>query len=435
MGYLSSLASVKKLITEVKEILNKKHLKVGGLFERCYSNTLETTVSFEKDGSVFVITGDIPAMWLRDSAWQMRPYLPLVKEDPLIANLLEKVIHRQISSILIDPYANAFNKTSNGRCFNQNDLNMKPELWERKFEIDSLCFPIELAYLYWKNEGNVSVFDSEFLEAAKSIVSVFHIEQDHENKSPYRFKRNNCIFTDTLSRGGKGALVKSDLGLIWSGFRPSDDACVYGYLIPSNMFAAVILKYLSEISSEIYNDKKFARETAAFSSMLTETIEREAVIKPGGNRFDKPFYAYEIDGFGQFLIMDDANFPSLLSAPYMGYCSADSEIYLNTREIILSEQNPYYYHGKYAHGVGSMHTKSGYIWHMAMGMEGLIAESPTEKRAIIENIAKTDGGTGFLHESFSPDDPAKFSREWFSLANAVFCTLVLDYCGYKIKRH
>ena len=162
--------------------------------------------------------------------------------------------------ILLDPYANAFNENGDGQCWDHDKTDMKPELWERKYEIDSLCYPVQLSYLLWKNTGCTEQFTGEWLEAAKAVIRVFRTEQDHENASPYTFERENCSFTDTLSRDGKGALVKSNVGLIWSGFRPSDDACVYGYLIPSNMLASVILGNIAEIAREIYHDEKLAEE-------------------------------------------------------------------------------------------------------------------------------------------------------------------------------
>lgn len=432
MQQLSELPSITELIRNVQQKLKIDGLEIGSIFENCFKSTLDTTIQLKPDGTTFVITGDIPAMWLRDSACQVRPYLFLVKEDKDIASMIEGVIRRQMSCILIDPYANAFNESANGNCWEHDKTDMKPELWERKYEIDSLCFPVQLAYLFWKNSGKVSHFDKNFLKAAKEIVKVFHTEQDHENCSQYTFERMDCIFSDTLSREGKGALVKSKAGLIWSGFRPSDDSCVYGYLIPSNMFAVVILEYLSEIAEEIYQDIEFAKETEKFAKQLRNAIETMAIV-PGGNQL-KPFYAYEVDGYGQYLIMDDANLPSLLSIPYIGYCDAQNEKYKNTQEIILSDLNPYYYTGKYAKGIGSMHTPARYIWHISMGMQGLVSDSQEEKKRIIQNMADTDGGTNCMHEGICVDDPTAYTRPWFSWANAVFVELVLDYCGYKLTR-
>ncbi len=425
---LSELPSVKRLISAVKKQLEEDGLEVGRTFENCFKSTLDTTIRREDDGTTFIITGDIPAMWLRDSSCQVRPYLLLSREDETIADMLEGLIWRQIRCILTDPYANAFNETANGQGWQDDRTDMKPEVWERKFEIDSLCYPVQLAWLFWKNSGRTSHFTEEFLATAKTILRVFRIEQDHKNRSDYRFERSNCIYTDTLSRGGKGALVKPNTGLIWSGFRPSDDACVYGYLIPSNMFAAVILEYLAEIAASVYQDELLASEAAAFAKELRAAIEREAVV-PMGDKLE-PFYAYEVDGYEQYLIMDDANIPSLLSIPYLGYCPADDPMYQNTKKVILSEVNPYYFKGRFLEGIGSIHTPGSKVWHLAMGMQGLATEDQNEKRRMILAMADTDAGTGYMHESIDADDPQIFSRPWFGWANAIFAELVLDYCGY-----
>lgn len=432
MTKFSELKSVKKLIADVERKCEIAGIQIGDTFRTCFTNTPETALTLREDGTVFVITGDIPAMWLRDSACQVRPYLVLAREEETVADMIEGVIRSQIQCIQIDPYANAFNETANGNCWEHDLTDMKPELWERKFEIDSLCYPIQLAYLYWKNSGKTTHFDSDFLNAAKTIVRVFRTEQDHEHKSPYSFQRMNCIYTDTLSRNGKGALVNEKAGLIWSGFRPSDDACVYGYLIPSNMFAAVILEYLSEISEVIYNDKNFAAETASFAKELREAIAKEAVV-PGGDKLE-PFYAYEVDGFGQYLVMDDANVPSLLSIPYIGYEDEESLLYQNTRNKMLSEVNPYYYKGRVIQGIGSIHTPHNYIWHIAVGMEGLTSKEASVKKEVIQRLLSSDGGKGCMHESVNADDDKRYTRSWFGWANAIFCELVLEYCGYGVKR-
>lgn len=403
--------------------------KLATMFENCISNTLNTTIKILDDGSVFVITGDIPAMWLRDSACQLRPFLFFAKEDPSIRELICGLIAKQMDCILIDPYANAFNESANGNCLEHDKTDMKPELWERKFEIDSLCFPIQLSYLLWKNTGCTSHFTSKWLEAAKTILSVFRTEQDHEHLSPYSFERENCVPTDTLSRNGKGALVKSNINLIWSGFRPSDDSCTYGYLIPSNMLASVILENIAEIAEKIYQNRELYTYAHNFSLCVRAAIESYAIV-PGQ---EKEFYAYEVDGFGEYNIMDDANLPSLLSLPYIGYCDKQDKRYLNTREIVLSDRNPYYYEGKYARGIGSPHTPTRYIWHIGLAMQALTSSSSEEKEQILKILSQTDAGTGFMHESFLVDDPSQYTRPWFSWANSVFCELILDCCGYQLN--
>ncbi len=421
--------TIDKFLEEVKEKAAEcPHLME--LFTNCYTNTLNTTVKPMGDGTTHVITGDIPAMWLRDSAAQLRPYLFLAKEDEEICELIAGLVRRQFQYICTDEYANAFNDSASGACWEKDDPDQNPWVWERKFEVDSLCYPIQLAYLLWKNTGCTSQFNDLFINGAEKILQVFATEQYHEEKSAYRFVRNNGYFRDTLSRDGMGALTKPGIGLIWSGFRPSDDACTYGYLIPSNMFAVVALGYLKEIAEEIYHDQELADRAAALQEEVHEAIERF------GKTFTEEFgtvYAYEADGYGMFNLMDDANVPSLLSMNYLGY-PADEETAVNTRKLLFSDANPYFFKGKAAQGIGSPHTPSGYVWHIAMAMEGLTTDDREEKRRILENMAATTAGKNMMHEGFCCEDDTKYTREWFSWANAMYSELFLDYLGYHIKK-
>ncbi len=421
-------ASIEQILVEVKKQF-KEEPKIYQIFENCYTNTLDTTVKSLEDGTSYVITGDIPAMWLRDSVAQLRPYLILAKEDKGIADILVGLVKRQFMYINIDPYANAFNEEANGNCWEKDETKMNDWLWERKYETDSLCYPIQFAYLIWKNTGREDHFDETFTEGVKKILRVFRTEQEHEEKSPYRFIRRNTYFTDTLSRDGKGALVKSGIGMTWSGFRPSDDACTYGYLVPSNMFAVVVLGYLEEIAENVLKNGNLSEEARELKNQIYEGIENYAVTKKEGYG---EVYAYEADGFGQFNLMDDANVPSLLSMSYIGYKGRNESVAENTRKLILSEANPYYYKGTKADGIGSPHTPVGYVWHISLAMQGLTAETKEEKRRIIDLLAATDGGKLLMHEGFHADDDTKYTREWFSWANAMFSELVLDYCGYRI---
>jgi meiotically up-regulated gene 157 (Mug157) protein len=306
---------------------------------------------------------------------------------------------------------------------------MKPELWERKYEIDSLCYPLQLSSLLWKNTGSTKHFDETWKRAAERVVEVLTTEQNHEEHSPYYFERKNCVFTDTLSREGKGALVKPNIGLTWSGFRPSDDACVYGYLIPSNMLASVVLDDIAEISREIYADVDFAKKAADLAADIRRGIEQYAIVPAEA----KEFYAYEVDGFGQYHIMDDANLPSLLSMPYIGYCDKSDERYRSTREMVLSDRNPYYYKGSVLTGVGSPHTPQNQVWPMSLCMQGITSDSEEEKTAILEMLMRSDADTNLMHESVLVDDASVYTRPWFSWANSVFCEFVMDLMGYSVK--
>ena len=346
-----------------------------------------------------------------------------------IKDLIAGLVKRQFLYICLDPYANAFNEGPTGACWEKDDPDQSPWVWERKFEIDSLCYPVQLAWLLWKNTGCTAQFDEIFRKGVWKILDVFQTEQNHEEKSSYMFIRKGNYYSDTLSREGKGALVRPDIGLIWSGFRPSDDACTYGYLIPSNMFAVVVLGYLEEIAEKILRDESLRKRAGKMKAQVQNAIEIYGRVKT--EEFGT-VYAYEVDGYGMVNLMDDANVPSLLSMSYLGY-PADRETMENTRRMILSEGNPYYYKGKAASGIGSPHTPSGYIWPIALAMEGLTSDSREEKKRILDTLVSTTGGTGMIHEGFSADDPEKYTREWFSWANAMYGELFLDYLGYRLK--
>lgn len=422
--------TIEKWIRQVKGRLPADS-KVGRMFENCYCNTLDTTVKVLEDGTTYVITGDIPAMWLRDSAAQLRPYLLPAAEDEGLADLLVGLVRRSFRFILIDAYANAFNECANGACWERDDTVMNDWVWERKYEIDSLCYPIQLAYLLWRNTGRVDQFDGDFVSGVGRIMEVFRTEQRHEEVSEYHFVRKDSFYTDTLSRGGKGALVNPGIGLTWSGFRPSDDACTYGYLIPSNMFATVVLGYVEEIAAEVLGDEVLRKQAGRLREEIYEGIESYGITEKEG--FGR-IYAYEVDGFGQFHLMDDANVPSLLAMEYLGYRGRDRQVAENTRRFILSEGNPFYFAGSRAEGIGSPHTPVGYIWHIALAVQGMTADSEDEKIRVLEMLLDTDGGKELMHEGFDVNKPELYTREWFSWANAMFCEFVMEYCGLQVRK-
>jgi uncharacterized protein len=420
--------SMQKLIHHVKEFFPRDE-KLHRMFEQCFVNTYITTLKKLEDGKTFVVTGDIPAMWLRDSAAQVRPYLLAAEEDEELADLLEGVIRQQFAFILHDPYANAFNETENGRGHQTDLTQMTPHIWERKYEIDSLCYPIQLAYLFWKSTGRTAYIKEAFQEVLETIIHVWRTEQDHENKSPYRFERADVRQSDTLIREGKGGRVVTT-GMTWSAFRPSDDACTYGYLVPANMFAVVVLGYAAEMCDEVLKESSLKEECIKLREEISQGIEQYA-------KLDHPIYGemyvYETDGEGRVNLMDDANVPSLLAAPYLGYQPFDDPTYINTRKFLLSRDNPYYYEGKYANGIGSPHTPDHYIWHIALAIQGMSAVSVAEKQEILAAFKNTDGGTYFMHEGFNADCPEEFTRDWFAWANTMFSEFVLSLTGKAVK--
>lgn len=400
------------------------HPSWGSVFERCYTDTLDRTISQLEDGTTFVLTGDIPAMWLRDSTAQVKPYLALAGKDETLRQMILGLVERQMAFILMDPYANAFNQAANGQGHQTDHTQMGPWIWERKYEVDSLCYPLQLAYLIWKATGETSHFNQPFFGAAEKIVQLWKLEQHHEN-SPYSFERDTDRLEDTLTHQGKGAPC-AYTGMTWSGFRPSDDACIYPYLIPSNMFAVVVLGYLGEIAEQFASEEfsDLAEGARRLAQEIDQGIRTFGLTK---NQAGETIFAYEVDGLGNQSIMDDPNVPSLLAAPYLGYCQKDDPIYLATRRTILSQENPYYYEGDYAAGLGSSHTFYRYIWPIALAIQGLTTDDKEEKARLLDTMVACDGGTGLMHESFHVDDPTLYSREWFSWANMMFCELVLDY--------
>ena len=418
----------KLFMDDIERLAQTKNPKWAEIFKHCFTNTLETTVKPQADGTTYVLTGDIPAMWLRDSVAQVRPYLFLAKEDEEVRAMITGLVRRQMDFITKDPYANAFNEEANGAGHQTDDTVMTPWIWERKYEIDSLCYPLQLAYLLYLNTGETSQFDETFVEAVKAILSVWETELDHNN-SPYHFTREEAWRPeDTLTNDGFGPDF-AVTGMTWSGFRPSDDATIYPYLIPSEMFAVVVLGYLEDIFENINPDEQLKKRVTQLKTSIEQGIENFALME---NAAGEKIYAYEVDGLGNKSLMDDSNVPNLMSAAYLGYCEKDDERYLATRRTLLSKENPYYYEGKYLKGIGSSHTPENYVWPIALAMQGMTSQSKAEQEEILNMLAATDAGTLAMHEGVDVDNPANYTREWFSWANMMFCELLMDYFDIRI---
>jgi len=417
--------SVEAKIVEVQKALGDT--KLAWLFGNCFPNTLDTTVHYSKtadgDDDTFVYTGDIHAMWLRDSAAQVWPYLRFVSRDEPLRRLVRGVVLRQFACIRFDPYANAFNRNREGGDWQSDATDMKPELHERKYELDSLCYPLRLAYGYWKASGDATIFDDRWLKTLDTILGVMR-EQQRKNgvKTSYRFQRKAFQPTDSLPNYGYGWPTKA-CGLIASAFRPSDDATTYPFLIPSNFFAVDVLRKAAEILRAVNHDERRAGECVALADEVEKAIYEHAVfVHP---KYGKVF-AFEVDGFGNALFIDDSNVPSLLALPYFTEVRKDDPIYLNTRRLVWGEDNPYYFNGKAGAGVGGPHCGLDRVWPMSYVVRALTATSDAEVRECMDMIVKSDAGTGFMHESYDKDDPSQFTRAWFAWANTLFGELVLD---------
>lgn len=421
--------AVESLIQQVKGQI--KNPKLAWLFENCYPNTLDTTVHFGRRNNqpdTFVITGDIDAMWLRDSSAQVYPYVALCAKDHKLSAMIEGVIRRQTHCIQIDPYANAFNREATGSYWEKDNTRMLPELHERKWEIDSLCYPIRLAHHYWKSTGQTQAFTGEWRNAMRAVVQTFRQQQrkNGTKDTPYTFTRQTDRAADTLMNFGYGNPIQP-VGLICSAFRPSDDATVLSFLIPSNLFAVESLRQLAEMSTQINNDSAFATECLALADEVMAAVQRYGIVehpKYGA------VYAYEVDGFGGRLLMDDSNVPNLLALPYLcSFIKTTDPIYQNTRRLVLSEDNPYYFKGTAAAGLGGPHVGIDWIWPLSLITQAMTTSDPEEIKSCIETLVRTDADTGFMHEAFHKNDPKQFTRAWFAWANTLFGELIVQTAG------
>lgn len=412
--------AVESKIIEVIELLDNKRL--AWMFANCFPNTLDTTIHPNGDDDTFVYTGDIHAMWLRDSGAQVWPYLQLINNDPELKKLIAGVIHRQFKCICIDPYANAFYKEPDkvGE-WAKDKTDMKPEVHERKWEIDSHCYPIRLAYEYWKITGDTSIFSETWLEAIQLTLKTFREQQRKEGVGPYTFLRVTDRTFDTLSNRGNGTPV-NPVGLIASAFRPSDDATTFQFLVPSNFFAVTSLRKAAEILTEVNGRKELADSCLELAKEVEDALKKYAT-------YNHPefgtIYAFEVDGFGNHLLMDDANVPSLLAMPYLGDVDINDPIYQNTRRFVWSESNPYFFRGKAAEGIGGPHIGYDMAWPMSIMMKAFTSQDDKEIKWCIETLMKTDAGTGFMHESFNVNNPEDYTRSWFAWQNGLFGELIL----------
>ncbi len=358
------------------------------------------------DGTAYVKTGDIPAEWLRDASAQVRPYLFFAKSDMQVATLLRGIIAREGKYLQVDPYANAF--------------TIDYRVWEEKFELDSLAYPIILAWSYWKATGDASIFTGDESLGFDRALETMEREQDHAHNSKYTHRE----LRDENGKPGPNPVAYT--GMIWTGFRPSDDACQFNYLIPSEMMAVVALGDLQEVEHTVYRN--------LIKSNRAETLRSE--VQDGIQKFGEVFtpnygyvYAYEVDGLGHQILMDDANIPSLLAAPYIGYTKPDSFVYRNTRRFLLSRDDPYYYVGSVARGIGSAHTSDGYVWPLALIIQGMTSTSDSERKGIVAQLLASDPGDHLLHESFDPNNPGRYSRKDFGWPNALFSEFVMTQYG------
>jgi meiotically up-regulated gene 157 (Mug157) protein len=396
---------------------------LAGLFTDCFPNTLDTTVqpgTFEGRPDTAVLTGDIAAMWLRDSSAQVWPYLPLAAQDRVLRDLLEGVIRRHVRCLLIDPYANSFmaDLSAPPLVWSRNDqTDMKQGVGERKYELDSLCYPIRLAHGYWKSTGDTAPFDSQWKLAMQTVLTTMRVQQRKDGPGPYHFQRNAANPTDSLVNG-IGNPVKPN-GLIASAFRPSDDACIFSFLVSANLFAVTSLRQLATMANSVLHDSAMANQASELADEVEAALRQHAIVStPAGT-----IWAYEIDGYGGHVLMDDANAPSLLSLPYLE-SSPDAALYARTRSFVWSTQNPWFFRGSAGEGIGGPHIGRDSIWPMSQIIYALTSNSSTEIKGAIQTLQACAAATGFMHESYNRNDSSLFTRAWFAWANTLFGELI-----------
>jgi meiotically up-regulated gene 157 (Mug157) protein len=423
-------------ITEIKPKFQNKQL--ADIFHNCFINTLETTIEATEDDT-FVITGDIEAMWLRDSVFQTLPYIQFANKDEKIKKMFLNLIKRHTKSILIDPYANAFNKDEfispwqtdetykivNGKRIHA----MNPKIWERKYELDSIISTLYLADRYYKMTNDSSFVNSEWIKGIYTILNVAEQqslstdEEDEKGGPQYFFQRSAKESFDSLHHG-RGNPTGS-CGLIKSAFRGSDDATLFQYNIPENAFASATFLKLSELI--LKHDESLSKKLAELGKNLRENIFKHGVFEENG----KKYFAYEIDCYGNHYFMDDPNYPSLTSLPFFGFIDKDNEIYKYTRSKILSKANPYYFKGKIGDGLGSPHSQRQYIWPLFTIMRVLTTDDKNEIINGINLLLETAKSTGFMHESVNVNNVEEFTRPWFAWANSFFGYMINNI----IERH
>ncbi len=439
IGHRPPIGQRKFVSPAVEALIARTKAKIGDpelawLFENCYPNTLDTTVqlgSLHGKPDTFIVTGDIDAMWLRDSSAQVWPYVPLAAHDESLRRLFRGLIRRHALCISIDPYANAFLPDPQAKTplsWAQQDLtDMHPGVAERKWEIDSLCYPIRLAHAYWQATGDRRPFDDDWRAAMHAVLATFREQQRKHGPGPYHFQRPSANPTDTQFLGGYGNPTRA-VGLIHAMFRPSDDACIYPLSIPGNLFAVSSLRQLAELATALHDDHAFATECNALADEVERALQEFGVMH---DEHGHELWAYEVDGYGNQLFMDDANAPGLSSLAYLGCCRSDDARYRRSRELAWSSRNPYFFHGSAAQGIGGPHEGLRMIWPMSIIMRGLTSDGDGEIRHCLHWLKTTHAGTGFMHEAFDQDDPAHFTRAWFAWANTLFGELIVQLAAQR----
>ncbi|KAJ2762491.1 hypothetical protein H4S06_000630 [Coemansia sp. BCRC 34490] len=450
-------AAVERVVEDVTAAIADPDWK--HLFGNTFGNTLDTTVAWHDDGSnggsgsgnstkerqapyTFLITGDITAQWIRDSTNQMMPYIAYAADDEALARLVLGLINMQAEELAAYPYGNAFQPPArSGLTPSRNgigvDVRVTPAydssvVFEAKFEIDSFASFFQLGNRYWAATGDAAFAESETWQTAvAAILAVVRQQQqptfgadNRPNRPAVTYARKTWTATETQFVGGGGNPAKRT-GMVRTLFRPSDDATVLPFLVPANAFLAAELRGLGEMLGTLgAAHADAAREATALGAEIRRGVMQHGTAQhPTLGRV----LAYETDGYGSALLMDDANGPSLLALPLLGFIGADDPLYLRTREMVLSaDHNPWFFVGSAATGVGSPHTGVARVWPMAVAMRALTSANRTEVAECLDQLKATTAGLGLMHESVNAASPADYTRSWFAWCNSLVGQLVVD---------
>lgn len=455
---------VEKIIKDLNASMIDRDL--ARIFENAFPNTLDTTVRWHVDGTQkqdtkmqqifkagssgawegaqsFIVTGDINAEWLRDSTNQLAQYQRLAKKDKRIFNLILGAINTQAEYVIESPYCNAFQPpppskmgpNDNGQGDNVHPQYEPGKVFECKYELDSLAHFLSLGNQFYEHTGSTAFLTQRWYTALESLLQVldqqskptFNEQTGSFERQTYRFQRNTNTGTETLNLAGNGNPLNWGTGLVRSAFRPSDDATVFGFFISANAMMAVELKRAAEML------------TAAGKPHVGQTLKnRGEIIEKGvwehGVVHHKKWghvFAFEVDGYGSAILMDDANLPSLLALPLLGFLRKEEGTYQNTRKMILSKEgNPYYLTGKAFKGIGGPHIGLSNAWPMSLLVQAMTSDDDAEITELLEAV-KQASPLGLVHESVNVDRVRDYTRSWFAWANSVFAQTILDVAERK----
>ncbi|KAH8827769.1 Six-hairpin glycosidase-like protein [Flagelloscypha sp. PMI_526] len=433
-----SSVAVEEVIANMTSRLKDPDL--ARLFENTFPNTLDTTVKyFNKDQNLaFIITGDITAQWLRDTANQFAHYLPLLSLDQELAALVKAVINNEARYVAEYPYCGSFQPPpESGLSPSHNDwadgVTVNPPVnnqtvFECKYELDSLCGFLKLSRGYYNRTQDASFINDNWKSAIDQVFRVINeqsqasFDENWNWVSYYNWTGGNGALSPRVPNGGNGE-PKGKNGLVGTHHRPSDDISTYAFLTPANAMLSVELDHLASMLDAVGQLSNISTQAKEWSERISKAVWDTTLV-------DNVF-AYETNGLGSRYVMDDANVPSLLSLPYLGFLKKDHPAYLATKKVVLSRQNPYYAEGASWKGVGGPHVDPWHPWPMASISAIFGSDDDEEILDLLYRVANNTGGLGLIHEAVSIYNSSVWTRPWFAWANSYFAEMLLDLADRK----